>query len=101
MQEATSKKSLRVLALCSALCVGGAFLPVVRAQSSNPGFKQDMRNTGHDTKQATKSASHHVQHGTKKAWHKTKHTTKKVTHKAAHKTDRGARKVERKTSPDH
>jgi hypothetical protein len=99
MQETTRKKSLRVLALCSALCVGGAFLPVVWAQDSNPGFKQDMKNTGHDTKQATKSAGHHVKHGTKKTWHATKHTTKHVAHKTAQKTDEGARKVEHKTAP--
>lgn len=100
MQEATRKKSLRVLALGSALCVGGAFLPVVQAQSSNPGFKQDMKDAGHNTKDAAKDTGHGVKQGTKKSWHATKHTTKKVTHKAAHKTVQGARKVERKTSPD-
>lgn len=99
MQETAKKKYLRVLALGSALCVGGAFLPVVQAQSSNPGFKQDMKNAGNNTKDAAKDTGHGVKQGTKKSWHATKRTTKKVTHKAAHKTDQGARKVEHKTAP--
>ncbi len=100
MQETTSKKSLRVLALCSALCVGGTFLPVVIAQSStDPGFKQDMKNAGHSTKNAAKDTGHAIEHETKKVWHSTKHTTKRATHKATHKTYKGARKVERSTEP--
>jgi hypothetical protein len=100
MQETTSKKFLRVLALCSALCVGGAFLPVVIAQSSDPGFKQDMKNAGHSTKNAAKDTGHAIERGAKKTWRATKRGTKKTTHRTARKTDQGARKVERKTSPN-
>ncbi|MHB1938751.1 MAG: hypothetical protein ACYCOR_19535 [Acidobacteriaceae bacterium] len=100
MQETTSKKSLRVLALCSALCMGGAFLPAVWAQSTDPGFQQDMKSAGHSTKNAAKDTGNGVKSGTKKTWRSTKHGTKKAAHKTARKTDQGARKVERKTSPN-
>ncbi len=99
MQKTTSKKSLRMLALCSALCVGGAFLPVVWAQSTDPGFKQDMKSAGHSTNNAAKDTGNGVKSGTKKTWHATKHETKKAAHKSAQKTDQGARKVEHSTEP--
>lgn len=75
-------------------------LPVVAQSSTDPGFKQDMRNAGHSTNNAAKDTGNGVKSGTKKTWHSTKRGTKKAAHKTAHKTDQGARKVERKTSPN-
>jgi len=58
------------------------------AQSDSQSAKQDMKDAGHDTKNAAKKTGHAV-----------KKTTKKTTHKAAKKTKEGARKVEDKTAP--
>jgi len=51
--------------------------------SQDSGAKQDMKDAGHDTKNAVKSAGrgtkkayHATKNGTKKAWNKTKSTTK-------------------------
>jgi Ni/Co efflux regulator RcnB len=71
------------LLLLSSVGVG-----IALAQSDDQGVKQDMKDAGHDTKDAAK-----------KTGHKVKKTTKKVTHKAAKKTKEGAEKVEDKTSP--
>jgi hypothetical protein len=58
------------------------------AQSDSQSAKQDMKDAGHDTKNAAKKTGHAV-----------KKTTKKTTHKAAKKTKEGAQKVEDKTAP--
>jgi type IV secretory pathway TrbL component len=49
--------------------------------SQDTGAKQDMKDAGHETKDAAKDAGHSVKQGTKKAYHKTKHGTKKAWHK--------------------
>jgi Ni/Co efflux regulator RcnB len=49
--------------------------------SQDPGAKQDMKNAGHETKDAAKDTGRGVDQGTKKAYHKTKHATKKAWHK--------------------
>lgn len=69
-------------------------------QDANPGFKQDMKDAGHDTKDAAKATGHDIKHGTKRAGHDVKHGTKKVIHKSARATAHGARKVENKTEPN-
>jgi hypothetical protein len=61
---------------------------IVFAQSDTGTAKQDMKDAGHDTKDAAKKTGHAV-----------KKTTKKTTHKAAKKTKEGAQKVEDKTAP--
>jgi Ni/Co efflux regulator RcnB len=58
------------------------------AQSDTQGAKQDMKDAGHDTKNAAKSTGHAV-----------KKTSKKAAHKTAKKTKQGAQKVEDKTAP--
>ena len=63
-----------------------ASLGIARAQEQSAG--QDIKDAGHDTKQAAKKTGHKVKKGTKKA-----------THKAAKKTKEGADKVEDKTAP--
>ena len=50
--------------------------------------KQDMKDAGHDTKDAAKDTGHAV----KKTAKKTKRAVKKGTHKAAEKTAHGAEK---------
>jgi len=77
-----TKRQLSALFLATALIAVPA---LAFSQPSNPpqdtGAKQDMKNAGHETKDAAKDAGHGVKQGTKKAYHKTKHTTKKAWHK--------------------
>jgi hypothetical protein len=79
-------KLFSTLLLSSVLCMG---LPSVIAQDSShdPGFKQDMKNAGHNTKNVARDTGHGVESGTKKTWHSTKRGTRKVAHKTARKTD--------------
>lgn len=58
---------------------------------------QDMKNAGHDTKQAAKDAGKGVAKGAKKTGHAIKNGTKKAANKTADATRKGAAKVERKT----
>jgi len=51
------------------------------APSQDTGAKQDMKDAGHETKDAVKDAGHSVKQGTKKAYRKTKRGTKKAWHK--------------------
>jgi hypothetical protein len=67
--------------ICSALLL----LTFAAAQDTAP---RDMKNRGHDTKQAAKNTGHAA-----------KKTTKDTTHRAAQKTKQGAKKVEDKTAP--
>jgi hypothetical protein len=60
--------------------------PFVPGQDS---AKQDMKDAGHDTKNAAKDAGHGVKKGTKKGYNKTKHGTKKAWHKTK-STTKGA-----------
>ena len=78
-------------ALGMALMPGGAI-----AQES---AKQDMKDAGHETKNAAKDVGHGTATAAKKTGKATKDTTKKVVHKGAQKTDEGATKVENKTEP--
>lgn len=73
--------------LCFAvLLVSTAGIAFAQSDSQSP--KQDMKDAGHDTKNAAKKTGHAV-----------KKTTKKVAHKTAKKTKEGAQKVEDKTAP--
>ena len=91
-------------ALVSALVCGPALLssqPSAAGQDRDSGAKQDMKDAGHETKDAAKDAGHGVERGTRKAYHKTKHGTKKAWHKtrdttegAANGAKEGARKPE-------
>ena len=72
---------LRISTLLAAALLCG---PVVgwslQSQPSppQPTAKQDMKNAGHDTKNAAKSTARGVKKGTKKAYHSTKRGTKKA-----------------------
>ena len=55
--------------------------------SQDSGAKQDMKDAGHESKDAAKDAGHGVKRGTKKAYHKTKHETKKAWHKTKDTTE--------------
>jgi hypothetical protein len=70
-------------------------------QQSDNGAKQDMKNAGHESKNAAKDAGHGAKQGTKKAYHSTKRDTKKAWHKtkdttkgAANGAKEGARQPE-------
>jgi hypothetical protein len=60
------------------------------------GAKQDMKNAGHETKNAAKDTGHGISKGTQKAYHKTKRGTKKAYHKTAKGTKHAVNKVEGK-----
>jgi hypothetical protein len=61
---------------------------IVMAQTDDRSAKQDIKDAGHDTKDAAK-----------KTGHKVKRKTKSAAHKTARKTKEGAQKVEDKTAP--
>jgi hypothetical protein len=73
------RKQLQV----SALFLGAALLCApAPGWSQDNGAKQDMKDAGHETKNAAKDTGHGVKQGTKKAWHKTADTTKGAAHGA-------------------
>ena len=87
----TLKKVASYLMLSSLFIFTGASL--LAAQDS---ATQDMKDAGHETKNAAKDTGR----ATKKVAKKTKRTVKKGTHKAAEKTQEGAEKVKDKTDPN-
>jgi Ni/Co efflux regulator RcnB len=78
----TTKRQLSALFLGATLVCG----PVL-GWSQEPdsiqdsGAKQDMKDAGHETKDAAKDTGSGVKQGTKKVYHKTKRGTKKAWHK--------------------
>lgn len=81
----------------SAVLAFGTSSAFTLAQSAG----QDMKNAGHETKNATVDAGHGVSKGTKKAYHKTKRGTKKAYHKTKQGTQKAARKVEGKPTTEN
>jgi hypothetical protein len=76
----------------SALVLGAAlaYVPALGwSQQHDSGAKQDMKNAGHDTKNAADNAARGTKQGTKKAYHATKRGTKKAYSKTKH-TAKGA-----------
>lgn len=88
-----TKRSISALLLSTALACSPA---IAFSQQSYPGEenrpKQDMKNAGHDTKDAARDtgrdtkdaardAGHGVKHGTQKAYHSTKRHTKHAAHR--------------------
>ena len=68
----------------------GAVLATRQAPGwAHDGAKQDMKDAGHETKDAAKDAAHGAKTGTRKAYHSTKRGTKKVWNKTKN-TTRGA-----------
>jgi hypothetical protein len=61
---------------------------------------QDLKQAGHDTKDAATTAARKTKNGTTKAYHKSTRATKKVIHKGASETEKGAGKVSQKTATD-
>ena len=76
------KLNLSVFFLAAALaCAPALGWSQESTPSQDSGAKQDMKDAGHETKNAAKDAGHGVKQGTKKGYHKTKHGTKKAWHK--------------------
>jgi len=90
-QENNVRRCIAWIGLSLVLLLGVSF-----AQDS---AKQDMKDAGHETKNAAKDVGHATKKTVKKTGHTVKKGTKKATHKAAHKTEEGAQKVEDKTAP--
>ena len=95
MMNTNRKRSTLLLraALVVALVCGptvGWSQPPTASQDRDSGAKQDMKDAGHETKDAAKDAGHGVKQGTKKAYHKTKHGTKKAWHKTRDTTEGAA-----------
>jgi hypothetical protein len=78
-------KTLGTILLAGALGMG---IAVAQDTTSQTTPKQDMKNAGHDTKNAAKDVGH-----------ATKKTTKNAVHKSASKTEEGSEKVKDKTAP--
>jgi Ni/Co efflux regulator RcnB len=65
----------------------GAPLAFSQTRSSDTGTaKQDMKDAGHQSKDAARDAGHGVKKGTTKAYHSTKRVTKKAWNKTANTT---------------
>ncbi len=77
------KKQSLALLLGAVLAGGSAF------GWSQDGAKQDMKDAGHETKNAARDVGHGTKKGTEKAYHSTKRGTKKAWHKTKN-TTRGA-----------
>jgi len=60
---------------------------------------QDMKDAGHDTKQAAKDTGNGVKKGTKTGYHKTKHGAKKAYHKTGEGTEKLGDKMQGKPTP--
>jgi cytoskeletal protein RodZ len=102
------KKTLVVMILLGVASI--ALAKASRLQDEPEGAKQDMKDAGHDTKQAAKKTGNAVEKSTKKAAHESataakktgsavENTTKKATHESAHEVKKGTAKVEGKTAP--
>ncbi|MDR3751558.1 MAG: hypothetical protein P4K94_08750 [Terracidiphilus sp.] len=76
-----TKRQLSALFLVTALVCAPALAFGQPAPAQDTGAKQDMKNAGHETKDAAKDTGNGVKQGTKKAYHATKHGTKKAWHK--------------------
>ena len=66
---------------------------------NEPGATQDMKEAGHDVKQAAKKTGSAVEKTAKKTGSAVEKTTKKGVHKSADEVKKGAAKVEGKTEP--
>lgn len=81
----TMKRLIPSLLFATAL----ACTPSLTWSQDNTSAKQDMRDAGHETKNAAKDAGHGVKQGTKHAYRSTKRGTKKAWHKTK-STTKGA-----------
>jgi hypothetical protein len=81
----------RPLVLACSFAMGLAF--GARAQTAG----QDIKNAGHETKDASKDAAKATGKAVKTGAHKTKEAVKHGTHATASATERGADKVKEKT----
>jgi Ni/Co efflux regulator RcnB len=86
----TTRRKLSALILGAALvCAPALGWSQQSTPSQDSGAKQDMKDAGHESKNAVKDAGHGVKQGTKKAYHSTKRGTKKGWRKTK-STTRGA-----------
>jgi hypothetical protein len=88
-------KCIPTLLLSIALC-GPALAMPTQDQSAS----QDIKDAGHDTKDAAKDTGRATKKTAKKTGHAVKKTTKKAANKTAAETKEGAQKVEDKTQPN-
>jgi Ni/Co efflux regulator RcnB len=70
-----------------------AWISMASAQTAG----QDMKNAGHETKDAAKDVGKGTEHAAKTTGRKTKHVARQATHGTAKETEKGANKVEEKT----
>ena len=92
-----TKHQLSALFLGAALACGPALGWSQPTSSQDTGAKQDMKNAGHETKNAAKDAGHGVQQGTKKGYDSTKSGTKKAYHSTKHGTKKAWHKTKNTT----
>jgi hypothetical protein len=98
MTTRTTKSVWTALFLASTLTLGSA-----RVFASTPLLGQtagqDMKDAGHDTKNAAKSTGRGVKKGTKTGYRKTKNGTKKAYHKTGAGVAKVGDKMEGKPKP--
>jgi len=87
-REAGIPLYMRINRQFSTFLLGAALVGAPAFGFGQPGFaaqdsgaKQDMKDAGHETKDAAKDAAHGTKQETKKAYHKTKRGTKKAWNK--------------------
>lgn len=83
------------LILASTLTFASASAFALNSQTAG----QDMKDAGHDTKQAAKDTGHGIKKGTKTGYRKTKNGTKKAYHKTGSGVAKVGDKMEGKPSP--
>ncbi len=74
-----------------------AILALGLSAFAQEGAKQDMKNAGHETKEAAKDLGSGTVKVTKKTGRAIKHGTKRAVHATASGVDKGATKVKAKT----
>jgi hypothetical protein len=79
-------RQLQAMLLGASLFLAPSFGWSQSTPTQDSGAKQDMKDAGHDTKNAAKSAGHGVKQGTKKTYHATKNGTKKGWNKTKNTT---------------
>ena len=90
-------RKLGGVALSAALAIGMS-AGFARAQQDDG--KQDIKNAGHETKDAADDTGHAIDKGTDKAYDKTKYHTKRAWHSTKRHTKRAAHNVHRTLDPD-
>jgi len=87
MHMRTNRQLFVALLAAGLVCTPALGFGQPSTPTQDNGAKQDMKDAGHETKDAAKDAGRGVKQGTKKTYHSTKHGTKKAWHKTKNTTE--------------